>query len=79
MDENKPRRRWLSFGTRDLLWAMVVMGMLAAWWHNSYITESRLLRRRMDATHAEIKFYPQPHCPQPLGGIGRFSTTDCGG
>ena len=24
MDENKPLRRWLSFGVSDLLWAMVV-------------------------------------------------------
>ena len=28
MDENKPRRRWLSFGIRDLLWAMVVVGLV---------------------------------------------------
>ena len=27
MDENKPRRRWLSFGIRDLLWASVVVGL----------------------------------------------------
>jgi hypothetical protein len=39
MDEKKPRRRWLSFGIRDLLWAMVVAGLLLAlgqqramWW-----------------------------------------------
>ena len=32
MDENKPRRRWLSFGIRDLLWAMVVVGMGIGWW-----------------------------------------------
>jgi hypothetical protein len=31
MDENKPPRRWLSFGIRDLLWAMVVVGMFLAW------------------------------------------------
>jgi hypothetical protein len=31
MDENKPRR-WLSFGIRDLLWAMVVVGMGIGWW-----------------------------------------------
>jgi hypothetical protein len=27
MDENKSRRRWLSFGIRDLFWAMVVVGL----------------------------------------------------
>ena len=32
MDENKPRRRWLSFGIRDLLWAMVVLGLVIALW-----------------------------------------------
>jgi|GEM_PF-6833715 len=26
MDENKPRRRWLSFGVRDLLWAITTLG-----------------------------------------------------
>jgi hypothetical protein len=31
MDENKPRRRWLSFGIRDLLWAMVVAGVALGW------------------------------------------------
>jgi hypothetical protein len=31
MDENKSRRRWLSFGIRDLLWAMVVVGLFLAW------------------------------------------------
>jgi hypothetical protein len=32
MDDNKPRRRWLSFGIRDLLWATVVVGMAVGWW-----------------------------------------------
>ena len=32
MDENKPRRRWLSFGIRDLLWAMALIGMGLGWW-----------------------------------------------
>jgi len=35
MDENKPRRRWLSFGIRDLLWAMVVVGLVIGWWNQS--------------------------------------------
>ena len=35
MDENKPRRRWLSFGIRDLLWAMVVVGLALGWWEES--------------------------------------------
>jgi|GEM_PF-1679712 len=32
MDENKPRRRWLRFGIRDLLWAMALIGMGLGWW-----------------------------------------------
>jgi hypothetical protein len=32
MDENKPRRRWLSFGIRDLLWAMALVAMGLGWW-----------------------------------------------
>jgi len=36
MDENKPRRRWLSFGIRDLLWAMVVVGLLIGWWRSNH-------------------------------------------
>jgi hypothetical protein len=32
MDENKPRRHWLSFGIRDLLWAMVVGIVACGWW-----------------------------------------------
>jgi|GEM_PF-3960025 len=32
MDENQPRRRWLSFGIRDLLWAMALCGALLGWW-----------------------------------------------
>jgi hypothetical protein len=32
MDENKPRRRWLRFGIRDLLWAMALLAMALAWW-----------------------------------------------
>ena len=35
MDENKPSRRWLSFGIRDLLWAMVVVGLAVGWWNQS--------------------------------------------
>jgi|GEM_PF-2991505 len=31
MDEYKPRRPWLSFGIRDLLWAMVVVAIFFAW------------------------------------------------
>jgi hypothetical protein len=32
MDENTPRRHYLRFGIRDLLWAMVVVSVLAGWW-----------------------------------------------
>jgi len=35
MDENTPRRRWLNFGIRDLLWAMVVVGLLVGWWRSN--------------------------------------------
>jgi|GEM_PF-1818618 len=35
MDENKPRPRWLSFGIRDLLWAMVVLSLMIGWWNQS--------------------------------------------
>ena len=34
MDENKHRRRWLNFGIRDLLWAMVVVGLGVGWWQD---------------------------------------------
>ena len=43
MDENKPRRRWLSFGIRDLLWAMVVVGLAVGWWQ-----EHRKQRQDLD-------------------------------
>ena len=32
MDENKHRQRWLTFGIRDWLWAMVVVGLILGWW-----------------------------------------------
>jgi membrane-associated HD superfamily phosphohydrolase len=31
MDENKCHRGWFRFGTRDLLWAMIVVSIFAAW------------------------------------------------
>ena len=34
MDENKPRRPWLSFGIRDLLWAMAFLGACIGWWQD---------------------------------------------
>jgi len=43
VDENKPRRRWLSFGIRDLLWAMVVVVLLLGWW-----SEHRSVQRAKD-------------------------------
>ena len=54
MDENKPRRRWLSFGIRDLLWAMALVGMGLGWW-----AEYRYDRGRAAALEAiaqEIEF-----------------------
>jgi hypothetical protein len=44
MDENKPRRHWLSFGTRDLLWMMVVVGLAAGWWQ-TYLSLQKAERR----------------------------------
>ena len=35
MDENKHRGRWLSFSIRDLLWAMVVVGLVIGWSNQS--------------------------------------------
>jgi hypothetical protein len=32
MDENKPRRHWLRFGVRDLLWVMVLVAITSDWW-----------------------------------------------
>ena len=35
MDENKPARRsHLRYGIRDLLWAMVVVGLAVGWWQS---------------------------------------------
>jgi hypothetical protein len=34
MDGNKLRRRWLSFGIRDLIWSMVVVGLAIGWWQD---------------------------------------------
>lgn len=36
MNEDKPvPRSLLRFGTRDLLWAMVVVGLATGWWNQS--------------------------------------------
>jgi len=32
MDKSRPPQRFLRFGIRDLLWAMVVVGLAIAWW-----------------------------------------------
>jgi hypothetical protein len=42
MDENKSRRRWLSSGIRDLLWATVVVGLGLGWWMDRRDTRERL-------------------------------------
>jgi hypothetical protein len=47
MDENKPRRRWLSFGIRDLLWAMVVVGLVIGWW----VDRTRIMSDLRKALH----------------------------
>jgi len=56
MDENKPRRSWLSFGTRDLLWATLLLGIaLGGWWQSTFVAESRLVERRAEAIRAETQ------------------------
>jgi hypothetical protein len=51
MDENKPRRRWLSFGTRDLLWAMALLALGLGWWldrsalHAKYYADVKAVRQ----------------------------------
>ena len=32
MTETKPKRRWLRFSIRDMLWLTVVVGMGIGWW-----------------------------------------------
>ena len=49
MDENKPRRRWLSFGIRDLLWAMALLAMGLGWWVDRSRFEGEL--RAKDSAH----------------------------
>ena len=43
MDEN---RRWFRFGTRDLLWAMVALGLIIGWWQEYW--------RRVEASNEAI-------------------------
>jgi hypothetical protein len=37
-------RRWLTFGIRDLLWAIVVLGLVVAWW----VDRRQLARKNRD-------------------------------
>jgi hypothetical protein len=53
MDENKPNCRWLRFGIRDLLWAMMVVGLLIGW----SIDRSRLTTYRDKADSAFCAAY----------------------
>lgn len=47
MDQNTPPRRWLSFGIRDLFWAIALVGTLLAWTlhHRELKQELNLLRQ----------------------------------
>jgi hypothetical protein len=60
MDENKPRRRWLSFGIRDLLWAIVVCGIGLGWW----LDRSHLAGELHDLLHEWDRFLFKPE-PDP--------------
>ncbi len=48
MDENKPRRRWLSFGVRDLLWALVVAGFGVGWWMDHHAAQYKFTELQKD-------------------------------
>jgi hypothetical protein len=48
MDENKPRRSSLSFGTRDLLWAMVVVGLALGWWGGHFSSQAKIRNLRSE-------------------------------
>jgi hypothetical protein len=48
MDENKPSRSSFRFSTRDLLWAMVVLGLAITLWRE------HKLRRQYEADSKEL-------------------------
>jgi hypothetical protein len=48
MDENKPRQSLPRFGIRDVLWAMVVLGLALGWWAES--------RNRWSSMHPHWRF-----------------------
>ena len=48
MDENKPRRRWLSFGMRDLLWLFIVVALCLALWRE---------KRQSQKLAAEVQYH----------------------
>ena len=58
MNENKPGRRLLSFGIRDLLWVMVVMGLAVALWmqhqQNSRLRAENLHLQEANAFSARV-------------------------
>jgi len=56
MDENKTRRHWLSFGIRDLLWAMVVVAVALGWY-----LEYRYDRRQVALIKATQQFLVPYH------------------
>jgi hypothetical protein len=62
MDENKPRRRWLSFGIRDLLWAMAVVGLGGGWWVDQ--TDLRLRLDRATRIIGEMEGARESHWHQ---------------
>jgi hypothetical protein len=84
MDESKPRRRWLRFGIRDLLWAMVVAGLVIGWWmdhlavrrqakfeagiHKAEIRRARAVERWLDAQYP--KWNRDFYYDAPMGFFG---------
>jgi hypothetical protein len=73
MDENKPRRRWLSFGIRDLLWAMVVVGLVIGWRqdHRNQVAQFWDLREAISNSHYRVsvdsgKYYIEPMSPNEV-------------
>lgn len=57
MDENKSRRRWLSFGIRDLLWAMALLAMGLGWGRERWKNDKRdaFINERLQRENAGLR------------------------
>jgi hypothetical protein len=63
MEENKPAlRRSLRFGIRDVLWTMLVVGLVLGWWmdrrnfrHSESILLHMVTEARMEAENAQYE------------------------